>query len=915
MAKLLNFRGSWRSYQKRILDSLEFHLRDEKLHIIAAPGAGKTTLGIEVLSRINRPSLILCPTNTIKNQWKERICSSFLNEEEYDIVSTNIREPKFITVITYQALLAAFCGKINEDNEGNDCICEEDDEQDSITSSKRFNSTKADEIIKILKKAKISLLCFDEAHHLRKEWWKALSYLVEELNPEQTVALTATPPYDVNYSEWERYEELCGEIDEVISIPELVQNGDLCPHQDFVHFSLLRDNEKKFIKEYNSNISQFLKKLVSDRQLLLYLRGMSFLNTTDDEVEKIFENPEFYVSIVSLLHSTGAEIPKSFLDLFEATVFELPKFNLKQAKIFLNGFLYTNSTEFQGLENKITEYQNLAKKLGLIQNKRIVLDDSSKIQKQISGSLGKIDSIVQITELENANLGKDLRMVILADYIKANDTDNSHLGVVPIWRTLKNKFPKIPIGVLCGSLIILPAATQKMFYSLLEENSIAQDCVSISPYKEDENFIKITPKDSAKHCIVSLVTEMFNRGFMTVLIGTQALLGEGWDAPCINSLILSSTVSSYMLSNQMRGRAIRIDKNNPDKISNIWHLASVKLPKQTDIFGNKIFTGVITSNDIDELNSGLYDITQLSKRFEGFEAPSYFGNHEIVNGFSRVFSDSYFNAMNERGENLFVELNRKTMALAQNREQQKKWWNEALYLGYNKGAMSMTTGIDTPRMTAKTLCYTGYKNIIYSFAAIFLMILTYILSLRVGSVIIPLLAFWLLAVIIVGLYILFKFLKTGTVEGVMKQIAIVHLETLDCLGLIKSSIKNAGLTVTQGVDTISVSCKNLTTEENNLLISAMREFLDPIDNPRYILIKRNKFLNFINQVDYFAIPSIISTKKKDVELFKMLWERYIDKCEIVYTRNLAGRKLLLKARKNAFSEMKREKTKKVSRWS
>ena len=67
---------------------MDFHLRDDMLHVVAAPGAGKTTLGIEVISRLNRPSLILCPTNTIKNQWKERIRTSFLQEKDYGIVSS-----------------------------------------------------------------------------------------------------------------------------------------------------------------------------------------------------------------------------------------------------------------------------------------------------------------------------------------------------------------------------------------------------------------------------------------------------------------------------------------------------------------------------------------------------------------------------------------------------------------------------------------------------------------------------------------------------------------------------------------------------------------------------------------------------------------------------------------------------------
>ena len=909
MTNILNFKGKWRSYQKRILDNLDFHLMEEKLHIIAAPGAGKTTLGIEVISRLNQPTLVLCPTNTIKNQWYDRICKSFLEEKDYDAVSTNIRAPKFITVITYQALLASFCGSNDNDEQETP---EEETDENSITYSKRFNSKKADEIIKILNDAKISVLCFDEAHHLRKEWWKALTYLVEELKPKQTVALTATPPYDVDYAEWERYEELCGEIDEVISIPELVKNNDLCPHQDFIHFSLLRDNEKDFIKKYNQNVSKFLEKLLNDKQLLLYLRNMDFLNPDDNSVEKIFENPEFYVSIASLLKTTGCTIPKAFLDLFDAKIEELPNFNSKQAKIFLNGFLITNKEKFSDLEEKITDYLNLAKHLGLIHNKRIILDDNTKIQKQITGSLGKLDSIVQIVEVENLSLGKDLRMVVLADYIKANDTDNTHLGVVPIWRTVKDKFPKIPIGVLCGSLIVLPKTAEHAFYDLLAKNQVSSDSVTISIYKEDENYIKITPKDAAKHCIVSLVTEMFNSGKINILIGTQALLGEGWDAPSINSLILSSTVSSYMLSNQMRGRAIRIDKNNPTKISNIWHLASVKLPKSTDLCSNFIFKENYTSdNFIDTINAGFYDIRQLEKRFEGFEAPSYFDKHEIVNGISRVFADNNYNLLNSQGEKLFLDLNRTTMKLAQNREQTKTWWQNALYLGYNHGEMQFNTGVETPNMTVKILAYKGYREIVFAILSLFVALpATFWYSYGVEYF----LLIWFIALIVSLLYIGIKFLRTGTVEGVLKQIAIVHLETLSYLGLIKTSLKNTGISIVKDAESSYITCKNLPVEENNLLIKSMQEFLDPIDNPRYLLIKRDKFCNIIKQTDYFAIPSILSTNKKDVKIFAQLWKKYIGDCEIVYTRNIEGRRLLLKASKVAFSATKRSKTKKISRW-
>ena len=66
---------------------------------------------------------------------------------------------------------------------------------------------------------------------------------------------------------------------------------------------------------------------------------------------------------------------------------------------------------------------------------------------------------------------------------------------------------------------------------------------------------------------------MFEKGLFKVLIATKSLLGEGWDSPCINTLIMASFVGSYVLSNQMRGRAIRFYNQNVNKKANDWHLA------------------------------------------------------------------------------------------------------------------------------------------------------------------------------------------------------------------------------------------------------------------------------------------------------------------------------------------------------
>ena len=45
----LNFKGSWRQYQKQVLDRFQDYQADGHVHLVAAPGSGKTTIGIELM--------------------------------------------------------------------------------------------------------------------------------------------------------------------------------------------------------------------------------------------------------------------------------------------------------------------------------------------------------------------------------------------------------------------------------------------------------------------------------------------------------------------------------------------------------------------------------------------------------------------------------------------------------------------------------------------------------------------------------------------------------------------------------------------------------------------------------------------------------------------------------------------------
>src|SRR5262249_12217597 len=74
---------------------------------------------------------------------------------------------------------------------------------------------------------------------------------------------------------------------------------------------------------------------------------------------------------------------------------------------------------------------------------------------------------------------------------------------------------------------------------------------------------------------VELATAAFADGVTQVLVGTRALLGEGWDAPCVNCLVDLTQATTSVSVTQMRGRSLRLDPDDPEKIASNWDIVCV----------------------------------------------------------------------------------------------------------------------------------------------------------------------------------------------------------------------------------------------------------------------------------------------------------------------------------------------------
>ncbi len=848
---ILQFKGKWRDYQARVLQNAGKYLSDGRIHIVAAPGSGKTTLGIELIRRLNEKALVLTPSITIREQWVARIAEAFLCEgiNSDDYLSQSLKEPKAITVATYQSLHSAMTrGKDKGEDTGEVSADGENDTDDAANaasvSTAGANSTgktedyKEFDLVATMKAAGIGVLCLDECHHLRSEWWKALEDFKNQLGNVRIIALTATPPYDSTPAMWNRYMNMCGEIDEKITIPELVKEGSLCPHQDYVYFNYPTKEEEQEVKSFEQRSRAMVAELKQDTQLWQTMLG----------------NPV---------------APAMTVDAMEQ---------------LLQEFLYDDTDAYPCDKEYRESVIDRLKSQGLIDKKKVMLAANPAVEKMLTTSLGKCNSIRDIVFHEYAATGKELRLLVLTDYIRKeyeknigdSQKDVTALGVLPFFEMLRreNEAQKkdIRLGVLCGTIVIIPAEARET----LEQEIADAGKVNFAPVGNlgDKDYIKVTAVGDA-HFLTGAVTNIFTKGYMQVLIGTKSLLGEGWDSPCINSLILASFVGSFMLSNQMRGRAIRVFKDVPDKTSNIWHLVCLRPWNEAQ-----------ADNEISE------DFSLLSRRMEHFLGLHY-TEGVIESGISRMaiiqppFDEEHVRSMNQQ-----------MLALSGQRQTLKQRWQRALTIT-KKMQIADETQVDASvvpttvydqekkeekKAAAVTLAAAVATGLVWSLPAVFP------LAFGVGA----------LAFLGKALAKRRKAKAMGTAvkrlnafgDGIAKAMKDLHLFEDGRVSVAAEE---------NGPDEQTVYLVGGSSRDRALFAQCVSEFFGPINQQRYLMVKPKKH----DGADgIYAVPEIFSKKKEDAQLFASCMEPYMGTYELMYTKNDPGKKVLMEGRMKSLSSQK-----------
>ncbi len=869
------FHGRFRDYQSRVLDQADRYLADGKINIVAAPGSGKTVLGLELIRKIGKPCLIFSPTTAIREQWGERFRDLFLSDpEQFDgLFSTNLHDIKLLNSITYQALFTAM-EKADAEDADDDCFKDVD-------------------LVREIQENHIGTICLDEAHHLKNEWQKALEKLMGIVGKSvKVIALTATPPYDSESNEWNRYLTMCGEVDEEIFVPELVARNTLCPHQDYIYFNYPAKEEVDSLQSYRQNAMEAVQKVGR----LSFMPALCQRINQERDYDKLFSAAKEHIALLVLFRHYGFEISDRMVRCLVGKV-DLPKFQMSFAETALRFLLTADWLTEPEKEQLIVIF----KEHSVYQKRKLELVLDERLKRSLISSVGKLESIAQIAQSEFDTLGERLRMLVLTDYIKkesvaqiASADPFREISVVSIFETLRRQTPTMRIGVLSGSLVILPDAL------LLEGVKHTRKPICETGY----SIIEIP---GSTHQVVKLVGDLFAQGQIQTLVGTKSLLGEGWDAPCINALIMASFVGSFVLSNQMRGRAIRIDKANPDKTANIWHLVTVE-PEY-----------LFAQNKLDALKSRVgqskkellsYDYEVLKRRFDSFMGPHY-DAPSIESGIERICD-----VRPPYDQSGIARINSQMLTRSKDRQTMAETWAGQVKDG--SFHVVMETEADTQKQVPGITFVNGGLLVILAV----LQVLWVVFSTRVLSVLEApwLLSTFLIAVmaVIIGAFFiraLMKMLAHISPARSFKTLGKALYRALVACGELAPSAK-VEAREGKGLSYVSISLRNADTHDQNIFNTAMAELLSPIENPRYLLIKKGCILPYRYRYS-FACPSIIGRKKEYVEILAQKLKSTTGNFQPVYTRNENGRALILKCRKNSYitcNQKLMDKKYKVRRW-
>ena len=596
---------AWRKSQRHLLE-LCGHVTDRRWHVCAPPGAGKTLVGLELARWHGTRTLVLSPTTAIRDQWRGAVASF---GAPAGFATTDLDRSAELYSITYQLLgnpgaaaddlhaaarrlwLAEVADKAG-DNVARDRI-EAVERRDPARARKELGrhvrilrrslatgedvgvpaeqllGERAAATVERIAGLGIGCVVLDECHHLLDWWALVVNALVTRLAADRDVAvvgLTATLPEPGTVQEGLNYAGLLGEVDAELHLAAMVAEGGVAPWRDGVRVAELAPAETTFLDTWASSFADRLDEHLTGEPFIEW--AVARVESEEDGWTRL-ENadPLVAVALARWFVARGMDAD---------AVGEL---TLDDRILLLDAWLHDPLDETP--KDVRDDVKQVLRRHGIALSAAGVRWTRSVADIVCSRSTAKGSAAGEVLRHEEALRGDDLCALVVVERDRATSPPAAARAVLGedagtaarVLAAVCEEQAVAARGVVCvtGSGAWCDAlAAERVTHAV---NVAATDGRWISTRGSDiPSVVELVghgPSWDAARWLAAAAAALTD-GAAHTLVATRGLVGEGWNFPRLNVLVDLSEVASTTAMTQLRGRALRIDPERPDKVASLW---------------------------------------------------------------------------------------------------------------------------------------------------------------------------------------------------------------------------------------------------------------------------------------------------------------------------------------------------------
>ncbi|MCK9247768.1 MAG: DEAD/DEAH box helicase family protein [Solirubrobacteraceae bacterium] len=466
------------------------------------------------------------------------------------------------------------------------------------------------ERIDALRAAGVGTVVLDECHHVASLWGYLVRTVVAALReprPVHVVGLTATPPRDLSADEATLVDGLLGPIDVEVPVPAVVRDGHLAPFQELAFFVEPLAGERGWLDERHVRFAELLDDLHAvggpDEEEIAFgpwiIGRLRHRDTGDGRARVPFatllaRRPDLARAGLRWLHAGGLDLPD---DAPHGEGFREPPTLedwLALISDYAVGCLRAHPSD--AAERRFDALRTGLRDLGFALTRQGLRRGGSDVDRVLVESAAKPLGAIEVLGREAEARGDDLRAVVLCDTegpgaraARSPLTGGGTRGVLAAFADDLRTQALRPLMVTGRTVACLRRDADVLAAALGADDVVpahgrvdapagtstasgagASGSTAPSPVDPGAEVVLLRRAGWDSRAWVHAAGRALADGTTRVVVGTRGLLAEGWDAPRLNVVVDLTTVAADVSVRQLRGRALRLDPGDPDKVASNW---------------------------------------------------------------------------------------------------------------------------------------------------------------------------------------------------------------------------------------------------------------------------------------------------------------------------------------------------------